>query len=158
MNMFLQNKITVLVLAVLFSLAGCGNMVKVDVKSDKDLNNVGSGSPLPVVVRIYQLSEDTAFKSAGFRDLWKRDAEILGSALLSSKEIVMQPGSSQKVSFPLEGKTKFVAVFAAFRNSDAAKWNAIQAVSDNIIASSWHKLFPVSISLHLGQNKIEIVN
>lgn len=156
--MFLRNKMAVLIWVALFVLAGCGNMVKVDVKSDKNLNIVGSGSPLPVVVRVYQLSDDSAFKSAGFRDLWKKDAEVLGATLLSSKEIVMQPDSSQKISVPLDEKTKFVAVFAAFRNSDAAKWNAIQAVSDNFIANGWHKLFPVSISLHLGQSKIEIVN
>ena len=149
---------TVLSVAVLLSIAGCGNLVKVGVKSDKNLNTVGASAPLPVVVRVYQLSDDTAFKSAGFRDLWKRDAEVLGSALLSTKEIVMQPGSSENVSFPLDAKTKFVAGIAVFRNADAAKWNFIEPVSDNFIAANWNKWFPVNISLRLSQSKIELEN
>jgi type VI secretion system VasD/TssJ family lipoprotein len=155
MNKFLRNSLTVLVVAVLLVLDGCGSMVNVGAKSDKFLNNSGGESTLPVVVRIYQLSDDTAFKNATFRDLWKRDTEVLGSALLSSKEIIMRPDSKEKLSVPLDEKTKFVAGFALFRNPDAVKWRFIEPVSNNFIASGWHKLFPVGISLHLGKSKIE---
>ena len=155
MSKMWRNGLAVMVVLV---LAACGNMVKVDAKSAKNLNVVGSGAPLPVVVRVYQLSDDAAFKSASFRDLWKKDAEILGPALLSSKEITLQPDSREKVSIPLDAKTKFIAGFALFRNPDAVKWNFVQPVSDGIIASSWHKLFPVSVSLRLSQSKIEIEN
>jgi len=156
MNGFWRNKLTVLVVVtLLLALAGCGNLVKVDAVSDKFLNNVGVESALPVVVRVYQLSDDTAFKSAAFRDLWKRDTEVLGSSLLSSKEIVMRPDSKENISVPLDERTKFVAGFALFRNPDGAKWRFIEPVSTNFIANGWHKLFPVSISLHLGQSKIE---
>ena len=156
MSNFVRNKLAVLAGAtLLLILAGCGNMVKVSAKSERLLNNYGSESGLPVVVRVYQLSDDAAFKSAAFRDLWKRDAEVLGSSLLSSKEIVMRPDSKESFSVPLDEKTKFVAGFALFRNPDAVKWRFIEPVSTNYIASGWHKLFPVSISLHLGQSKIE---
>jgi type VI secretion system protein VasD len=144
--------------AMLLSLVGCGNIVKMDISSEKELNIVGAGSPLPVVVRVYQLSDDAAFRSAGFRDLWKHDAETLGPALLSSKEIVMQPDSKEKISVPLNEKTKFVAGFAIFRSPGSAKWSFVQPVSDGMIASIWHKAFPVSVSLRLNQNKIEIDN
>ena len=155
MNKCLRNNLTVLAGAtLLLVLAGCGNMVKVSAKSDRFLNNSGGDSALPVVVRVYQLSDDTAFKSAAFRDLWKRDTEVLGSSLISSKEIVMRPDSKESISVPLDEKTKFVAGFALFRNPDAVKWRFIEPVSTNFIANGWHKLFPVSISLHLGQNKI----
>lgn len=156
MNNFWHKFQTVLVLAGLLTLGGCGNLVKVNAKSDKELNIIGTGAPLPVVVRVYQLSDDAAFKNAAFIDLWKRDAEILGSALLSSKEIVMQPGSTENISVPLNENTKFVAGFALYRNPDAAKWSFIEPVSTNFIAAGWHKLFPVGISLRLRQNKIEI--
>lgn len=156
MNKLWQNSFVVV--AVVLGLAGCGNIVKMDMRSDKDLNVAISGASLPVVVRVYQLSDSTAFKSAAFHDLWKRDAETLGASLLSSKEIIMQPDSKESISLPLNEKTKFVAVFAMFRNTNTAKWSFIQPVSDGVIASSWHKLFPVSISLRLSQNKIEIVN
>ena len=156
MNKLWQNSFVVV--AVVLGLAGCGNIVKMDMRSDKDLNVAISGASLPVVVRVYQLSDSTAFKSAAFHDLWKRDAETLGASLLSSKEIIMQPDSKESISLPLNEKTKFVAVFAMFRNTNTAKWSFIQPVSDGVIASSWHKLFPVSISLRLTQNKIEIVN
>lgn len=156
MNKFMQNNLNVLAGAMLLLvLSGCGNMVKVSATSDRRLNNSGSESALPVVVRVYQLSDDAAFKSAAFRDLWKRDAEVLGSAMLSSKEILMRPDSTEKISVPLDEKTKFVAGFALYRNPDAVKWRFIEPVSTNFIANGWHKLFPVSISLRLGQSKIE---
>lgn len=141
--------------ALVVAIAGCGNTVRVSAKADKLLNNVGTESAMPVVVRVYQLSDDAAFNNAAFRDLWKRDTEVLGSALVSSKEIVMSPDSTESISVPLDEKTKFVAGFALFRNPDGAKWRFIEPVSTNIIANGWHKLFPVSISLHLGRSKIE---
>jgi type VI secretion system protein VasD len=156
MNRFGQNILAVLAgITLLAAMAGCGNVVKVNAKADRLLNNSGAESALPVVVRVYQLSDDTAFNNAAFRDLWKRDTEVLGSALVSSKEIVMRPDSKDSISVPLDDKTKFVAGFALFRNPDGAKWRFIEPVSTNFIANGWHKLFPVSISLHLGQSKIE---
>lgn len=158
MNMLVRKGMIFVYLAALLGLVGCGNMVKMDIKSDRDLNSVATVLPLPVVVRVYQLSDDAAFKSAGFRDLWKRDADVLGNALLSSKEIVMQPDTKEKLALPLNEKTKFVAGLAIFRNPDAAKWSFIEPVSDGFFASMWHKLFSVGISLRLSQGKIEIVN
>jgi predicted component of type VI protein secretion system len=67
----------------------------------------------------------------------------------------MRPDSKESISVPLDDKTKFVAGFAMFRNPDAVKWRFIEPVSNNFIANGWHKLFSVSISLHLRQNKIE---
>ena len=151
-------KLLVFAVALLLLISGCGNLVKVDMQSEKNLNSLSESSALPVVVRIYQLNDDAAFKSAGFRDMWKRDAEVLGSALLSTKEVVMQPGSTGELSLTLESKTKFVAGIAIFRNGEAARWNFILPVSDNIVANYWHKLFPVNISLRLSQSKIEVVN
>jgi type VI secretion system protein VasD len=156
MNRFGRKSIVSMV--VVLALTGCGNMVKMNIKSEKDLNSVSSTLSTPVVVRVYQLSDDVAFKSAGFRDLWKRDAEILGPALLSSKEIVMQPDTQEKIALPLNENTKFVAGFAIFRNPDASKWSFIEPVSNGFFAGYWHKLFSVGISLRLGQGKIENLN
>lgn len=151
-------KLSALSVVLLFLIAGCGNLVKVDMQSEKNLNSLSESSALPVVVRIYQLNDDAAFKSAGFRDMWKRGAEVLGGSLLSTKEIVMQPGATEEISLPLESKAKFIAGIAIFRNGEAAKWSFIQPVADNIVANYWHKLFPVGISLRLSQSKIEVVN
>ena len=158
MNCYGQKYVAIFLGTVLMALAGCGNMVKMELRSEQNLNIAGSGTGLPVVVRVYQLSDDAAFKNSAFRDLWKHDAETLGPALLSSKEIVMQPDSKEKISMPLNEKTKFIAGFAIFRNPDAAKWSFVQPVSDGFIASAWHKLFAVGVSLRLSNNKIEFDN
>lgn len=152
-----RNSLFVMMVVVLLS-AGCGNMVKVGVKSDNDLNIVGSGNALPVVVRVYQLSDDVGFKNAAFRDLWKKDAEALGPALLSVKEVTLQPESKEKITFALDPKTKFVAGFAIFRNPHAAKWKFIEPVSDGFFAGYWHNFFSVGISLRLSKNTIELDN
>lgn len=142
--------------AAVLCLAACGNLVKLSMNSDKALNTNTAGTALPVVVRVYQLSDDTAFRGAAFRDLWKKDTEVLGSSLLSFKEITMQPNSTEAISEPLNEKTKFVAGVAIFRNPDMAKWSFVEPVSDGVVAGFWHKLFPVSVSLHLSQNRLEV--
>lgn len=157
MKMWRRGSVAMVVVAMM-SLAACGNLVKTSMKSDKELNTNSVGTALPVVVRVYQLSDDAAFRSAAFRDLWKRDTEVLGSSLLSSKEIVMQPDHKESISVPLNEGTKFVAGVAIFRNPDSSKWSFIQPVSNGAIASYWHEIFPVSISLSLSQNRIEIAN
>jgi type VI secretion system VasD/TssJ family lipoprotein len=144
------------VCAVFLALAGCGNAVHVRLASDKDLNSSSTEAPLAVVVRVYVLGDDQAFKNADFRDLWKRDKEVLGSSMLATKEIVMTPGSEDKVELPYSEAAKYVAGIAIFRNPGTARWRFIDDISTNMVARYWHKMFAVSTSVRLTQNRIQL--
>lgn len=138
-------------------MSGCAGLVRLDVESDSNLNSVGN-TPLPVVVRIYSLEDDNAFKNADFYALWKQDEQVLARGLILKKEIVIQPGSTERIEFPFNDKIRFIAGIAIFRNPSKSQWRFIEAIPNNILANAWHQVFSASLGLKLNQNKIEVVN
>lgn len=143
---------------VALALTACSSSVKVGLSAGEDLNTASGSTPLPVVVRVYQLADDSAFKHASFHDLWKREQTTLGPSLLGVKEVVMQPNSEDKIEMPLDEKAKFVAGIALFRNPNTSKWRFIKRVSDNFVARNWHKAVSVGVDVRLNQNQIEIAD
>ena len=144
--------------ASILVLAGCAGLVKLDVESSTDLNSAGSSGPLPVVVRIYSLEDDNAFNNADFYALWKQDEQLLARSLILKKEVVIQPGTVERIEFPFDSKMRFVAGMAIFRNPSRSEWRFIEPVPNNILANAWHQVFSASLGLRLSQNRIEIVN
>ena len=102
-------------------------------------NVVASGSinpdirrrPSPVVIRIYELKNSAVFESADFVSLYDKDAAVLGADIVSRDEFVLKPSEIKTVNKALASDTKFVAVFAAFRDLERAKWRAVAAVLPN---------------------------
>lgn len=120
-------------------VAGCAsqppkqidNGLKVRVKVGENLNPNGLGRPSPVFVRIYQLTDKTAFLDATYGDLSANDKAILGSSLLSRRDVEVCPveagtgestapasGCTGKtvVEFPIDliTKAEYIAVMAEF--------------------------------------------
>lgn len=152
-----RNIAALLFFGTMFWLGGCANTVKVQLQSESDLNAGSSAAPLPVVVRIYLLNDDAAFKNADFRDLWKRDTEVLGKSLLASKEIVMQPNAKERIELPHREDARFIAGIAIFRNPSSSRWSFIDSMSGNFVSRNWNKWFSVSVSVRLTQNRIELI-
>jgi type VI secretion system protein VasD len=125
-------KIVFLMFLVLTMAACSGPMVRVDLKSDATLNPDRKGDPLPVVVRVYQLNDKGAFESATFNQLWKNDAGILGKTMLTRNELILNPGSNDKVELDRHEQAKYVGVVAVFRNPVDRKWRALRELSDDI--------------------------
>ena len=114
----------VISLCALIFLSGCfGSGVKLNLKSEKSLNPDLSNQSLPVVVRVYQLSDDKAFINSKFNDLWKNDEKTLGRDLLAKDEFMMPPSHEKKVTYDREEKTEFVGVIGIFRKPEKASKN-----------------------------------
>ncbi|MEN8141302.1 MAG: type VI secretion system lipoprotein TssJ [Thermodesulfobacteriota bacterium] len=138
-----------------FGLAGCGSGIEVNLNADAALNPANSrdSESLPVVVRLYQLTDDKAFAAASFKEMWKDDAKALGAGLLNREEFVMSPGSTKVQEYERQEGVKYMGVMAIFRNQEGDNWRAVTEINSGFIGSMFSKTVEVS----LAKNTINIV-
>ena len=74
-----------------------------------------------MVIRIYELKNSAVFESADFVSLYEKDTTVLGADIVSRDEFVLKPGEIKTINKALAADTKFIAVFAAFRDLERAK-------------------------------------
>lgn len=86
--------------------------------------------PSPILLRLYELKGATAFNNADFIALFQRDEALLGADLLVRDEYVLQPNERHALKRPLNAQTRFLAVFAAYRDLERARWRALLPVED----------------------------
>lgn len=127
-------------------IVSCGGpMIQIDLSSDKSLNLNKKQYSLPVVVRIYQLSDKGIFESSTFNQLWKNDSKILSGTLLTKNEIILNPSSEDTVALDRHTDAKYVGVVAIFRAPNQQQWRDIYELSSNFIGKNISSSFNVSI-------------
>jgi type VI secretion system protein VasD len=99
---------------------------RMTIAAQQDVNPDANGRPSPVVVRIYQLAQDSKFNNADFFALFDNDQQALGADLLARDEATLAPGERKEVEFDVAGNAKFVGVIAAFRDIRNSQWRTIQ--------------------------------
>ena len=90
-----------------------------------DTNPDATGRPSPVVVRVYQLKTDAAFKGADFFALFDDDMKVLGPELISRDEFVLNPAERKTIDVVVSRDTRFVGALAAFRDIRNAQWRGL---------------------------------
>jgi type VI secretion system protein VasD len=100
--------------------------VKLNLSSTENLNMNNGKEPLPVVVRVYQLTDPKVFENATFHELWKNDLAILGNTLLRKDSLTLDPASRQKVRFDRHEQTRYVALMAAFNSQPNNSWRVVK--------------------------------
>ncbi len=103
---------------------------KMNVLVSADVNPDAQNRPSPIVVRIFQLKDDAAFKDADFFALYDKEQAILGAALVSRVEYELAPGESRSADFAVAPETRFIGVIAAYRNIRDAEWQALTGPAD----------------------------
>ncbi|WP_110687081.1 type VI secretion system lipoprotein TssJ [Salinicola aestuarinus] len=143
-------------------LLGNKERVRVTVDADASVNPGADGEPLSVVVRVYQLTERTAFTTASPRQLWREGEAVLGNALVSEREITLLPGEDKVDVAALDPTTQFVGVAAFFRNTISGEWQALFAATelrnDGLLSASEGvklELVEDRIVVERGQNLLE---
>ena len=119
--------------AALFLLSACGGppkpaQVSGTIEASTSVNPSLSKRPSPVQVRVYELKTPTAFNNADFVSLYQRDQAELGADLLGRDEFTLAPGESRPYNKTLSPDTRFIGVFAAFRDLERSKWRAVLPV------------------------------
>ncbi|AET93658.1 hypothetical protein BYI23_D001480 (plasmid) [Burkholderia sp. YI23] len=106
-------------------------IVRIDVSALNKVNPDHSGRPSPVLVRVYELKATAAFDSADFFTLYGKDQATLGADLNAKNEFLLKPGEKQSIEQAAQPGTKFVAVVAAYRDIEHARWRAAVPVPPN---------------------------
>ncbi len=121
--------LNMLLLLVLVVLAGCAKpSLDLRLASQPNVNPDHSGRPSPVLVKVYELRTDVAFKQADFASLFERPVPTLGADLIAADELVMIPGEARKVSYKPTPDTRFVGIVAGFRQLERAQWRTLRSI------------------------------
>jgi type VI secretion system protein VasD len=127
-------------------MAGCAGkpilapkpkVLTINLLAAASLNPSASGRPSPVVVRVYELKAAAPFEAADFVSLFDKDQAVLGADVVARDEFVLSPGETVAIKRDLSADSKFIAVMAAFRDLERAKWRAVVpllANADNALA------------------------
>jgi type VI secretion system protein VasD len=128
--------------------------IKLNLSSTENLNMNSRKEPLPVVVRVYQLTDPKSFENATFHELWKNDLAILGNTLLRKDSLTLDPASRQKVRFERHEQTRYVALMAAFNSQPDNSWRVVKEANGSFLGID----FSTSLKAVLKDNVIEIAN
>ena len=110
------------------------HVVKLTVAASADANPDAQNRPSPIVVRVYQLKDDAAFKDADFFALYDKEQATLAASLVSREEFEVAPGSQKTLDYQLSLDAKFVGVAAGYRNIRDAAWRAEIGTQDKGLA------------------------
>jgi type VI secretion system protein VasD len=99
-------------------------VVKLNIVASADVNPDSQNRPSPIVVRVYLLKDDAAFKDAEFFALYDKEQATLGAALVSRQEFELAPGEHRALDLELSPDARFVGAAAAYRDIRNADWRA----------------------------------
>ena len=140
-------------------LAGCASeppvpppapptIVNVNIESGADVNADIDGNGSPVMLRIFELREQSNFTSADFFDLFDKASVTLGSDSIRKQELLLKPGDNKQLTLKPDDDARSLGVFAAFRQLDTAQWRA----TADIVA---HRTQNVTIKLNANRLSLE---
>ncbi|WP_377155191.1 type VI secretion system lipoprotein TssJ [Roseateles sp. UC29_93] len=131
-------------LLALGALGGCSSLDKINpfsssekptevtkgsIQASAQVNPSVTKRPSPLLVRVYELKSDVGFNAADFVSLYQKDQAELGAEIVSREEMTLQPGEARPWTKKiLSPETRFVAVFAAYRDLERARWRAVVPV------------------------------
>ncbi|MFD3232157.1 MULTISPECIES: type VI secretion system lipoprotein TssJ [Rahnella] len=148
-----KTRFTLLMLAMVTTLSGCGLTQKVsdgtvavtksifykqvktlhlDITARDAINNNASGAPLSTVVRIYQLKDRKVFDDTDYPSLFTEDSQAIKADLLEQKDIRVLPGAAVTIDVPMNEKAQFVAVAGMFLSPDITNntWRIVLSRND----------------------------
>lgn len=91
----------------------------------EDLNPDYEGRPSPVIIKVYELASKTIIENQDFFAIYDNADQVLRTDLLKKDELVFQPGQRISYKMSLQPATKAVAVIAAYRDIEGARWRAV---------------------------------
>jgi type VI secretion system protein VasD len=147
-------------------LAACASIEpkpKEPVRLELNANALSSVNPddrgraAPIVVRIYELKNDGAFKAADFFTLQTQDKTVLADDVVKRDEFQLRPGEHQTIVRRADPATTVIGVLAAYRDLPNSVWRAtyvMPAAPDK----AWYRFSTpkLKLSIDLEANAVRI--
>lgn len=134
---------------MLLLLTACSSTdVRLNLSASADLNSNIHSEPIPVMVKVYQLSSVSAFRNASFDQLWQADELILGTDLVDKQVFSVQPNTKLNYEFVQVDDAEYIAMFVMFRNADQDRWRWLHKLDGGLVS------FDTEFDIRLMNNKI----
>lgn len=125
------------VLLALLLLNGCSSpRIGLEVASLPNVNPDSSSRPSPVIVKIYEMRNDMAFRQGDFQTLFMEPMKVLGADLVATDELTFVPGEARTIAYSPMPETRYVGILAGFRQMERARWRTtlpVEPEEDNLI-------------------------
>ena len=98
--------------------------IALKIQADKLLNTDADHQPFSVIVRIYQLKQNSAFQQA-FYDMFldpQKEKQAFGSDVIAEKEIILIPGQTFTDTEKLDASADYLGIVALFQHPSTKKW------------------------------------
>lgn len=150
------------------ALAGCASSaskpkpkepprLELEVNARPGVNPDDQGRAEPIVVRVYALKNDSAFKQADFFTLQNRDKTVLADDLVKRDEFLLRPGEHRTIVRLADLSTTSIGVLAAFRDLPNSVWRAVYPMPAARDAAWYRFSTPkLKLAIDLEANSIEI--
>ncbi len=90
------------------------------------VNPSESNRPSPIVVRVYQLKNETTFRAAAYDRLYEDDQAVLSPDLIErALAVTLRPGEKTTVSMNFGDDVRFIGIAAFYRDYDNAQWRVV---------------------------------
>lgn len=128
-RMRLFNSVTACALALLLAACASGDpkpheplRLDLTISAATTVNPDDQGRAAPIVVRIYELKSDNAFKAADFFSLQEKDKTVLTDDLVKRDEFQLRPGEHQTIRRIADASSTTLGVIAEYRDLPHAVW------------------------------------
>jgi type VI secretion system protein VasD len=105
--------------------------VTVSLAAASDVNPDVDGRASPLVVRVYELTDGSAFAAADFFALWGQEQQVLAAAPAKRQEFQLVPGAAATTTLKLDPGVQQIGIAAAFRDIRNSNWRVVLPVNQD---------------------------
>ncbi len=102
--------------------------LRLNIRAERNLNTDKLQGSASLALRVYVLRDRQAFERASFDNLYDADEATLGTALLHREALHLRPGETRELVLGLDPGSRFIAVFAAYRELERSQWRTVLAL------------------------------
>ncbi len=122
-------------------------LVELTINSANLINPDASGKASPVVLRIYELRQQSSFTGADFFAIFDKEQATLAADLVRKQELLIKPGENKTLRIDPAADTAALGFFAAFRKLDNAGWRTLTELKAHQLNAVTLKLDGNSLSV-----------
>lgn len=158
--------LTIVALACVPLLAACASddpkpketvRLELTVNALPTVNPDERGRAAPIVMRVYELKSDGAFKSADFFTLQNQDKTVLADDVAKRDQLELRPGDHHTLTRKMDPATTAIGVLAAYRDLPGSVWRAVYTVPTAPDAAWYRLLTPtLKLTVDLDTNAVRI--
>jgi len=130
--------------------------LELSVKAGSDVNPDDKGRAAPIVVRVYELKNDSTFKSQDFITLQEKDKALLADDINARDEFLLRPGDTKTFRRKPDSTTRVIGVLAAYRDLPNAVWRTTYDWPEARDAAWYRRDSKLHLNINLGAKAIKV--